>query len=92
DEETIRAIREEFEIPERLSNPRAESVLSDALAEVVARDFESAQTRLAEEFGTICEEEAPGLDEVGEAHLAACHLHGRTEAADSLQSASTVED
>jgi peptide/nickel transport system ATP-binding protein len=69
------AVRAEFDLPERLADPDAESTLAEALSDVVAGDPERARERLAEAFPTVCEREHPELRSVGEDRTAACHLH-----------------
>ncbi len=55
------AIREEFDIPAELPDPRAESALGDALDRIVAGDADGAAERLAEAFPTVCRRERPEL-------------------------------
>jgi peptide/nickel transport system ATP-binding protein len=69
------AIRAEFDVPETLSDARAEAVLRDALAEVVAGETAAASERLSEAFPTVCARERPALEPTGAGHDAACHLH-----------------
>jgi peptide/nickel transport system ATP-binding protein len=82
------AIREEFDIPEELSDPRAETVLGEALADVVAGGMDAAAGRLVAEFETVCERRRPPLEETADGHSAACHLHDVTESDDPLRSVS----
>ena len=67
------AIRAEYGVPETLSDPRAEAVLSDALDAVARGDFEAAAGRLGEVFVTPCREHDPDLRDI-ETGRAACHL------------------
>ena len=67
------AIRAEYGVPETLSDPRAEAVLSDALGAVARGDFEAAAGRLGEVFVTPCREHDPDLRDI-ETGRAACHL------------------
>jgi peptide/nickel transport system ATP-binding protein len=69
------AIREEFDVPAELPDPRAETALSAALDRVVAGDVEGATERLAEAFPTVCRRERPGLTPV-EADLPATEWAG----------------
>jgi oligopeptide/dipeptide ABC transporter ATP-binding protein len=91
DEEVARTIRNEFHVPTELSDPRAETVLTDAIAAVLDGDFERADELFREEFETVCEREAPELRDTDAGHPAACHLHELTDDADPIRSAS-VED
>ncbi|MFB6151360.1 MAG: ABC transporter ATP-binding protein [Haloarculaceae archaeon] len=86
-EETAAAIRQELDIPERLSDPSGESVVAEALEAIVQEDFERADDRLASEFETVCEREAPELSETEAGHPAACHLHESGVETDALQQA-----
>jgi peptide/nickel transport system ATP-binding protein len=62
DPETVRAaIREEFDLPSTLPDPRAEEALAGALDRIVAGDVDGAADRLAEAFPTVCRRERPGL-------------------------------
>lgn len=83
------AVRAEFGVPERLSDPAAERVLVEALTALVGGEAGDARALLATEFGTVCEREAPALRPVddggaetasgrrgasGGRREAACHL------------------
>ena len=70
------AVRNRYGVPEKLSDPDGESVLSDALDAVVAGDFDAADERLSSAFETVCEREHPELSERESGHEAACHLEG----------------
>lgn len=83
------AIRDEFDLPGTLSDPEAESVLADALAQLVAGNHDRAEAVLADAFETVCESSAPELSDTGTDHRAACHLHDRTDDVDPLRSART---
>jgi peptide/nickel transport system ATP-binding protein len=87
DDEIEAAIRDEFDIPERLSDPDAESVLSAAFESVVAGDLETADELLADEFETVCERQPPELAETDAGHPASCHLHGTPESVERPASA-----
>jgi len=75
------AVRAEFDLPERLSDPDAAPVLAAALSDVTDGDLEGARERLAEAFPTVCEREHPELRPVGPDRTVGCHLHdgSRTE-------------
>ena len=75
DDQLRDALRREFDIPARLSDEGAESVLSATLDAVVAGDFEAAERRLAAAFGTVCERAHPEHQSTAASHPAACHLH-----------------
>jgi oligopeptide/dipeptide ABC transporter ATP-binding protein len=67
------AIREEYDIPQRLSDPQADAVLEDALEEVAGGDVAAAAAALEDAFRTPCEVHEPELREI-EHGTAACHL------------------
>ncbi len=67
-------IRLEYELPDSLSDPDAEAVMSDAIDAVVAGDQEGAIELLSTEFETICEVETPELSLIDDFHRANCHL------------------
>jgi peptide/nickel transport system ATP-binding protein len=80
-----RWIRDEFDLPDQLSDSQAEAVLDDALDTLVAGDYDpDADTvsesivKLQETFGTVCERATPELEQRGPDHLAACHLETDT--------------
>ncbi|TYL38518.1 ABC transporter ATP-binding protein [Natronococcus pandeyae] len=55
EEATPEAIRESYDIPPQLSDPGAETVLSDVLATTTNGDREAAQATIETEFATPCE-------------------------------------
>ncbi|WP_158059105.1 ABC transporter ATP-binding protein [Halorussus halophilus] len=69
------AVREQFGIPDRLSDSSAERVLRDAIDSLIAGDEDAARETLAREFETVCERERPAMRETEAGHPAACHLH-----------------
>jgi peptide/nickel transport system ATP-binding protein len=75
DDRVAAAVRAEFDIPETLSDPRAERVVREALDDVLAGDQAAASDRLAEAFPTVCARERPALGPTDAGHDAACHLH-----------------
>jgi peptide/nickel transport system ATP-binding protein len=87
DSEVEAAIREEFGIPDQLSDASAETVLSEAFEWVVDGDLAAADDLLADEFETVCEREAPELAETEAGHPASCHLHEQGEAVEQPASA-----
>ncbi|WP_339103328.1 ABC transporter ATP-binding protein [Haloterrigena salinisoli] len=54
--------------------PRHEAVVDEALAELAAGNWTAAADRLRAEYESVCEREAPDLDDGS--HPVACHLHG----------------
>ena len=74
DAATAAALREEFDLPERLGDPTAEAAVSDALAALAAGDEDRARERLDEVFVTPCEERDPALQSVDDdpGHETAC--------------------
>ncbi|MFB6092879.1 MAG: ABC transporter ATP-binding protein [Haloquadratum sp.] len=68
------AIRDEYDLPERLADPDAEAALGDALSRLAAGDEDGATTRLARRFETVCATDSPSSRSVGADHEAACHL------------------
>ncbi len=74
---TSAALREEFGVPETLPDDDAESVLSNALTEVVEGKHDAARRVLREEFATPCEESPIETYDVGEDQRSKCVLHGR---------------
>ena len=75
DDAVATAVRDEFGIPDQLSDPRAERVLREALDAVVEGSPADARDRLAAAFPTVCARERPVLEPVGTNHEAACHRH-----------------
>jgi peptide/nickel transport system ATP-binding protein len=77
DEALEGAIRDEYDLPDRLADPRADEVLNHALDRIVDGDLEAARETLAEAFVTPCELEEPDLVERFPGREVACHLHDR---------------
>jgi peptide/nickel transport system ATP-binding protein len=75
DEAIQGAIRNEYDLPERLADPHAEAVLDRAIDRIVDDDLEAARETLAEAFVTPCELEKPDLVERFPDREVACHLH-----------------
>jgi len=75
--ETVTALREEFDLPDRLDDPRADRVLDDALAALADGDPAAAADELSELFVTPCERHAPSLEPLDGAddQEVACLLH-----------------
>ena len=68
------AIREQYDVPSPLSDPRGETVLSDALSSVADGNPERARERIDGEFLTPCTVHAPELRPIDHGE-AACHLY-----------------
>lgn len=85
-EQTAESIREELDIPLRLSDESAESALVDALDDIVEEAFERAEATFDEAFPTVCRQRAPELEETETDHFAACHLHDRNETPKTAES------
>jgi peptide/nickel transport system ATP-binding protein len=67
------AIREECGLPERLSDPEAERLVSDALSEIIEAAPEPVDTGLEAAFTSPCTAENPELQDI-DGGRAACHL------------------
>jgi peptide/nickel transport system ATP-binding protein len=72
--EVEEALRTEFDLPDGLGDPSAESAVADALDALAAEDFETATAVLQEAFTTPCEEHTPELQPAESEHRVACHL------------------
>ena len=72
DEPVTAAIRAETGVPETLSDPEAESVVSEAVEAAAAGEFEAAETAL-NAFETPCATDEPALRDVDAGRIA-CHL------------------
>ncbi|PSQ18880.1 peptide ABC transporter ATP-binding protein [Halobacteriales archaeon QS_8_69_26] len=77
-DQMVDAIRSDFDIPDTLSDPEAESVLSDALERVVRDEFDEASASLAEAFETVCATDSPDMVRTEAGHSASCHLHDQS--------------
>ncbi|MEZ3115359.1 ABC transporter ATP-binding protein [Halobaculum sp. MBLA0147] len=67
------AIRQEYDVPETLSDPDADRALADAVGAVVADDGDPTETGVGETFASPCTTAEPELRETAAGH-AACHL------------------
>jgi peptide/nickel transport system ATP-binding protein len=85
------AVRAEFGIPDRLSDPSADRVVREAVDSLVGGEIEAARALLAEEFETVCERDPPEFRETEAGHRAACHLHDEAVEAEPVPS-QTRED
>ncbi|QIB75632.1 ATP-binding cassette domain-containing protein [Halogeometricum borinquense] len=70
-------LRREHDIPPSLTDSAAESVLEEALDEIVRGNGASAEALLAREFETVCGQSEPSLAESAAGHPTSCHLHSR---------------
>jgi peptide/nickel transport system ATP-binding protein len=66
-------IRREYDLPERLADPVAETALEESI-DALLGDGDPADV-LNDAFETVCERQKPALASVGEDHTVACHLH-----------------
>ncbi|WP_265111657.1 ABC transporter ATP-binding protein [Halosolutus halophilus] len=69
-----RSLRTVHDVPDPLSDPEAEAILSRALADVADGAIEPAVERLAESFSTVCEVEEPPEVSV-DGRPVTCHRH-----------------
>ncbi|WP_396613096.1 ABC transporter ATP-binding protein [Haloferax sp. S1W] len=74
DDAVQKELRREFDIPETLSDPTAEEILTKGISELVEGDHEQAAQTLDEAFTTVCEHDSPTLETAGNGATAACHL------------------
>jgi peptide/nickel transport system ATP-binding protein len=74
DEAVTAALRREFDLPKRLSDPDAEATLDRVLSLLAAEEHAAAVELLVREFRTVCEAETPSLQSTSGDHQAACHL------------------
>jgi peptide/nickel transport system ATP-binding protein len=72
-------VRDEYELPDRLDDPRAAQALGDALDSLVGGDLDAASETLGETFTTVCERDHPEREAIDQDRSVACHLHGREE-------------
>jgi peptide/nickel transport system ATP-binding protein len=69
------AIRQEFGIPDTLTDDDAEAVFAESLDHIVAEEPDRAAELLREEFQTVCETQAPETVALEGDRRASCHLH-----------------
>ncbi|MFD1513896.1 ABC transporter ATP-binding protein [Halomarina rubra] len=82
-------LREEYDLPETLSDQQAERTLSESLDHLVEGEYGEAQELLAEAFVTPCEQEEPAYADHGGGHRSKCLL---TNDQASLQSAPSLKN
>jgi peptide/nickel transport system ATP-binding protein len=78
------AIREEFDLPDQLSDATAETAVAEAIESLLAGDEAAAAASLAESFETVCRSTNPALASHGadREREVACHLHDSDVPAD----------
>ncbi|MFB6168974.1 MAG: ABC transporter ATP-binding protein [Haloferacaceae archaeon] len=76
EDETVAALRAEFDLPDELSDPAAERAVADALSALAAGDREAAVAAFDETFTTPCETHEPSRQPVAGSpdHEVACLL------------------
>jgi peptide/nickel transport system ATP-binding protein len=84
DTQVRNSIRQEFGIPESLSDPDAESVFAESLDYIVDGEPDRAAELLREEFETICETSPPEVADLGGNRRASCHLHSGVGESDQI--------
>ncbi|MGQ4554745.1 oligopeptide/dipeptide ABC transporter ATP-binding protein [Halobellus sp. GM3] len=80
DDAVREAIRREFDLPDRLSDPDAESAFDRALSRLAAEDYAAATALLSRKFSTVCAQETPHRRSTSRDHEVACHLLEATDA------------
>ena len=74
-EELDRLVREEFDLPERLSDPTVEEAITRFVRVVTDEGLEEGAAVIAEDLTTPCEETIPPLVETEPGHRIACLLY-----------------
>jgi peptide/nickel transport system ATP-binding protein len=74
-DELDRLVREEFDLPDRLEDPQAESVVTDVVENLYGDDVDGARERLAAAPTSPCVSEQPAAITTAETHEIACHLY-----------------
>ncbi|MDZ7702719.1 MAG: hypothetical protein U5J98_12030 [Halobacteriales archaeon] len=77
DKDLEEALRDQYDLPDRLTDPGAEAVLAEAQEHILEEDQPAAAELLATEFASPCEETHPDLLDIDSGRLSACL---RTEA------------
>ena len=86
---TAEGVRDEFDLPERLGDERAERALEAAIERLVAGDKAAAVERLSEVFRTPCETIVPEWTDHGGGHGSACIRHRSAERSGDLEGIET---
>jgi len=81
DADLERWLRSEYDLPEQLGDPGAESTLRKAIEAVIADEYGEAIELLAAKFTTVCETDRPELKSCGNGQTAACHLNDSNQSA-----------
>jgi oligopeptide/dipeptide ABC transporter ATP-binding protein len=68
-------VREEFDLPDPVSDPAAEQSLSTTIDALSVDEFDTARERLNEAFTSPCEQHNPHHVRTGETHEIACLLY-----------------
>jgi len=68
-------VREEFDLPDRLTDPKAETVLKQTIEQLFEKEIEGARERLETAFESPCEVHEPELVDTGSTHEIACLLY-----------------
>ncbi|HKL30498.1 MAG TPA: ABC transporter ATP-binding protein [Natrialbaceae archaeon] len=68
------AIRAEFDLPETLSDPDAETAVEEVTEAIAQDEVETGLDRLEAAFPSVCIEDRPDLEDVDEHRRVACHL------------------
>ncbi|MFU8868789.1 oligopeptide/dipeptide ABC transporter ATP-binding protein, partial [Natronococcus sp.] len=69
------SVREEFGLPQTVSDPTAERSLGESIDALHAAEFDAARERLEETFTSPCETHDPHQVPTGETHEIACLLY-----------------
>ncbi len=86
------AVRRAYDLPEELSDPNAERVLSETLERIEVDDVTGAAAVLSEAFTTPCEVHRPTLVGRDGAHPIACHLFDERYADGTVATAEDADD
>ena len=92
DNQTQRAIRDEFDMPQTLADSRADQIIEDALNLVLDGEVNRAHELLLEAFPTVCAREEPRTVAIADEHRAACHLVETDGQRQSKEESATPED
>jgi peptide/nickel transport system ATP-binding protein len=74
-EELGSEVREEFDLPDRVADPDAESELTDAIDALHRQNVDAARETLESAFVSPCEETHPEQVKTGDSHGIACLLY-----------------
>ena len=68
-------VREEFDLPQRIADSRAEKEFSTVIDDLHAENLDEAHERLGDAFRSPCEAHEPELLPITETHQITCHLY-----------------